>query len=122
FAGSGEETPTIPGDVEAGTDEETGLTTVTANYADATEGDTATITVTLDEEAEAEEEEIVVEDVEIGEDGEISHTFEEALPAGTHTVVVSVGEAASEPLEFSVDETEITVESVEAITENIRPQ
>ena len=101
------------GSVSAVTDEETGLTTVSAGVTNFAEEDTATITVTPDAALEADD--IVVEDVAIDEEGNVEYTFEEALPAGTHSVVVSVGDVASEAVEFTVEEVTPEVESVSAI-------
>ncbi|KDR96168.1 hypothetical protein SAMN02745945_01898 [Peptoclostridium litorale DSM 5388] len=97
----------------ATTDATSNLTTFAAAVANAEAGATATITITP-ETGDA----IVVPDVAIT-DGAISYEYATALPAGTHSFTVTVGEVVSDAASFTVEAPvveDVVVESVSAIT------
>jgi hypothetical protein len=79
---------------------EEGVTTVEAHVANYEEGATAIVALTPAEELELGV--LYFEDVEIGEEGKVSYTFEFELPAGTHSVAVWVGDVYSE-VEFTIE-------------------
>jgi hypothetical protein len=96
------------GSVNVTTDEETGLTTVSAMVSN-NEDEMATLTLSPDASLEADD--VVVEDLAI-EEGSVSYEFAEALPAGTHTVTITVGEASDSAI-FTIEEPVIIQEVLE---------
>jgi hypothetical protein len=96
---------------------EDGVTTVEAHVSNYEEGDTAIVALTPAEELELGV--LYFRDVEIGEEGKVSYTFDFPLPAGTHSVAVWVGEVYSE-VEFTIEAPEVGELSVEVSASNAR--
>lgn len=84
--------------VQAVTDPTTGRTTITAQVNNFAAGDTATITL-----SPQGQDDIAVTGIAISPAGLVSYTFTDLLPAGTHSVVVSVGGVNSAPRVFTIE-------------------